>query len=154
MRKKEKPVLIRMTAMASYEGIQDDPIRFMTTGTMTQPGKEHYVIRYRESQQDEETGETVNSDIELDLQKNRVIMTRSGEFASTMVFARDQRFEGNYRTPYGDMNMAVYTRHLSCALGETGGSVSLRYQLNLQGAYASTNELHLEYRSEGGAGVQ
>ena len=154
MNKKGKPVLIHLIAKASYEGIQDDPIRFMTTGTLTQPGKDHYVIRYQESQQDEETGETVHSDIELDLQKNQVIMTRFGDFASTMVFSRDQRFEGSYRTPYGNMNLAVDTRHIHCALGEAEGSVSLKYQLHLQGAYASTNELHLEYRSNGGARVQ
>ena len=150
MGKKEKAVVIRLTATASYEGIHDDPIRFMTTGMMMQPGKEHCILRYRESQQDEATGEMVHADIELDLRKDRVIMTRSGDFSSTMVFARDQRFEGIYSTPYGKMDMAVYTRQLKCALGEISGTIHLKYQLNLQGAYASTNELHLEYQSEGG----
>ena len=152
--KKEKPVFINLTAMASYEGIQDYPIQFMTTGTLSRPEKEHYVIRYRESTTDEDTGKLVHADIELDLRKNQVIMTRSGDFSSIMVFSKDQRFEGQYSTPYGNMDMAVYTRQLKCALGEREGTMHLKYQLNLQGAYASTNELHLEYRSEEGGQVQ
>ncbi len=152
--KKEKSIIINLTAMASYEGIQDYPIQFMTTGTLSRPDKEHYVIRYRESTTDEDTGKLVHADIELDLRKNQVIMTRSGDFSSMMVFSKDQRFEGQYATPYGSMDMAVYTRQLNCALSEREGTMHLKYQLNLQGTYASTNELHLEYRSEEGGQVQ
>ena len=151
MKEKGKQVFINLTAMASYEGMADYPIQFMTTGMITKPEKERYVIRYRESQRDEATGETTDSDIELDMRKNSVIMTRTGEFASTMVFSREKRFEGKYTTPYGDMDMAVYTRQLNCALGEDSGTLHLKYQLNIQGNYASTNELHLVYKTEGAA---
>ena len=96
----------------------------------------------------------MGSYIELDLRKDQVMMTRNGEFASTMVFSRDRRFEGKYTTPYGEMDMAVDTRQLSCALGEREGTIHLRYHLNIQGNYASTNELHLVYRTEGNAAGQ
>ena len=154
MKDKGTPVLIRLKAMASYEGIESVPIQLMTMGTLTkQPEKEHYIIRYRETDRDETTGETMVSDVELDLKKNRVIMNRSGDFSNTMVFARDQRFDGQYRTPYGDMDMTVYTRHLQCSVGEKEGSLYLKYQLNLQGNYASTNELHLNYLTGKGKAV-
>ncbi len=145
MKSKGTSVFINLTALASYHGSIDDPVQFITTGILTRPEKEHYIIRYRESQPDEETGEMMDSDIELDLRKNRVIMTRTGDFASTMVFSRDQRFEGKYRTPYGDMDMAVFTHQLNCALGDRQGTMHLKYQLNIQGNYTSTNELHLVY---------
>ncbi len=153
MKEKGKQVFINLTAMASYEGIVDYPIQFMTTGLITKPERERYVIRYRESQKDESTGKTMDSDIELDMRKNSVIMTRTGEFTSTMVFSRDKRFEGKYITPFGDMDMAVYTRQLNCALGEESGTVHLKYQLNIQGNYTSTNELHLVYQTDSGAAV-
>ena len=147
MKKKETPVYINLTALASYNGMTDDPIQFITTGTLLRPEKEHYIIRYRESQQDEETGKITDSDIELDLRQNRVIMNRTGDFQSTMVFSREHRYEGKYRTPYGDMDMAVDTRQLNCALGEREGTMHLKYHLNIQGNYASTNELHLVYQT-------
>ena len=154
MKNKRTSVFINLTALASYHGAIDDPVQFITTGTLTRPEKEHYIIRYRESQEDADTGEMVNSDIELDMRKNRVIMTRTGEFASTMVFAPDRHFEGKYRTPYGDMDMAVFTRQLNCALGDQEGTMHLKYQLNIQGSYASTNELHLVYQAGDRIGKQ
>lgn len=154
MKKKENPVYINLTALASYNGTTDDPIQFITTGTISRPEKEHVILRYRESQPDGDTGKVMDSDIELDLRKDQVMMTRNGEFASTMVFSRDRRFEGKYTTPYGEMDMAVDTRQLSCALGEREGTIHLRYHLNIQGNYASTNELHLVYRTEGNAAGQ
>ncbi len=147
MKNRETPVFINLTSRATYEGGNVYPVQFITSGVLSRPEREHYVIRYRESQEDESTGEIVDSDIELDLSRDRVIMTRQGDFSSMMVFSRDRRFEGRYTTPYGDMEMAVFTRRLKCDLGEKEGSVHLEYQLHLQGSYASTNELHLAYQA-------
>ena len=90
--------------------------------------------------------ENICSVITLFLEKNRVTMMRKGDYANTMVFVPEQRFEGIYQTPFGNMDMAVLSRGVQCDIGERKGSVHLKYQLNLQGAYTSTNELHLEYR--------
>ena len=105
------------------------------------------MIRYTESMQDE-SGETMTSIVCLQMEKNRVTMTRQGDVTNTMVFIPKQRFEGVYQTPYGDMNMGVYARNVDCSIGPESGSLHLRYQLDLQGSYASTNELHLEYTTE------
>ena len=64
-----------------------------------------------------------------------------------MVFAKGQRFEGVYHTPYGEMDMAVFTKEAACKFGKTEGNIHLKYQLNIQGNYTSTNELHLEYKA-------
>ena len=77
-------------------------------------------------------------------------MERKGDFSSTMVFAKGQRFEGVYHTPYGEMDMAVFTKEAACRFGRSEGNLHLKYQLNIQGSYASTNELHLEYKAEKG----
>ena len=81
-------------------------------------------------------------------------MIRKGECSNTMVFVPDQRFEGTYQTPFGDMSMAVQARKVQCDIGEEKGSVHLKYQLDIQGAYASTNELHLEYTENRSESIQ
>ena len=43
--------------------------------------------------------------------------------------------------------MAVYTREAACRFGKSEGNIHLKYQLDIQGNYTSTNELHLEYRT-------
>lgn len=142
---KEKQVLINLLAIARYEHTPDYPIQFMTRGKLKLGINNDAVLEYTESQQDEDTGEISTALITLKMEKNSVTMTRKGDLSNTMVFIPEQRFEGVYRTPFGDMDMAVTSRGVHCDIGESKGSVHLKYQLDLQGSYTSTNELHLEY---------
>ena len=142
------PVFINLLAIARYDRTPDYPIQFMTTGKLFYTSKDEAFIQYAESQQDEETGEITRSDIVLSFRKGKITMERKGDFSNTMVFSRGQRFEGIYHTPYGEMDMAVYTKEAACHFGSSEGSMHLKYQLNIQGNYASSNELHLEYKAE------
>ena len=142
------PVFINLLAIARYDHMPDYPIQFMTVGNLCYTNPDDAVLQYAESQQDEETGEIIKADISLSLRDGRITMERKGDFSNTMVFAKGQRFEGVYHTPYGEMDMAVYTREAACRFGQSEGNIHLKYQLNIQGNYASTNELHLEYKSE------
>ena len=142
------PVFINLLAIARYDQMPDYPIQFMTVGSLHYTGPDEVLIQYVESQQDEETGEIMKSDISLFLHDGRITMERKGDYANTMVFAKGQRFEGVYHTPYGEMNMAVFTKEAACRFSRAEGNMHLKYQLNIQGSYASTNELHLEYRAD------
>ena len=146
--KNDTPVFINLLAIARYDRAPEYPIQFMTVGNLSYAGPDEALLQYVESQQDEETGEIIKADISLSFRDGRITMERKGDFANTMVFAKGQRFEGVYRTPYGEMDMAVFTREAACRLGKSEGNIHLKYQLNIQGSYASTNELHLEYRAE------
>ena len=148
MAQKEKPVLINLLATARYDQTPDYPIQFMTRGMLSLLPDGNAVIRYTESLRDDDTGETMTAQISLRMAGNRVTMTRQGDVTNTMVFVPRQRFEGVYQTPYGDMNMGVYARNVDCRIGPDSGSVHLKYQIDLQGSYTSSNELHLEYTAE------
>ena len=148
MENNQRPVFINLLSIARYDHMPDYPIQFMTVGKLSYQKPGHALLQYVESQQDEETGEITASDISLFVQDGRVTMERKGDFHNTMVFSRGQRFEGVYQTPYGDMNMAVYTKEADCRIGRDDGTLHLKYQLHIQGNYTSTNELHLEYRTD------
>ena len=154
MAKQPKPVLINLLATARYDHAPDYPIQFMTRGNLSFSGENEAVIAYTESLQDEDTGESMNALVSLQMKNGRVTMTRHGDISNTMVFIPRQRFEGIYQTPYGEINMGVYARDVDCRLGPDCGSIHLKYQLDLQGSYASTNELHLEYTSEQKGNIQ
>lgn len=145
---RKTPVFINLLAIARYDHMPDYPIQFMTVGNLSFSDPGEVQLQYVESQQDEETGEITRSDISLSLRDGKITMERKGPFSNTLVFAKGQRFEGVYHTPYGEMDMAVYTREATCKFGRKEGNIHLKYQLNVQGSYASTNELHLEYRAE------
>lgn len=149
MNQDHTPVLINLLATARYDRMPEVPIQFITVGKLFYHGPEDAQIQYVESQQDEETGEIMNSDISLTFSKDKITIQREGDFSNTMVFSNGKRFEGVYHTPYGEMDMAVYTREAACRIGSGDGSVHLKYQLSIQGNYTSTNELHLEYKTDG-----
>jgi len=142
------PVVINLLALARYNNMPAYPIQMMTRGSLSFPDGPGLLLEYKESLEDDDNGEVTTSDVALNIEENQVIMFRNGECMNTMVFDRKHRFEGTYHTPFGDMDMAVDTREVSCNMGIEHGRVFLRYLLHFNGNYASTNELHLEYFSE------
>jgi len=143
-----QPIWINLMAIASYDHMPEYPIQFMTAGKLWYQSPGNALLRYTESQQDETTGEITNCEISLTITDGKVSLVREGDYSNTLVFAENQRYEGVYHTPYGEIPMGVVARGVSCDIGPEKGSVHLRYELNMQGAYASTNELHLAYRTE------
>lgn len=142
---------VRLTLESSSrddDGAVDTPIRIMTTGKL-KPTSTGYMLRYVESATDEGTGEIMSSPVTLTLQPDRVVMNRAGEFGSTMVFVKDTRFQGLYHTPYGDMGLALYTTHVYCKAAKDKGTVRLEYQIDMNGRYAATQTIALDYVAEG-----
>ena len=146
--KENTPVLINLLATARYDQTPDFPIQFMTKGHLSMIREGEAMIEYTESIQDDDSGETMTAKVLLQLSGNRVTMTREGDVSNTMVFIPSHRSEGIYQTPYGSLNMGVYARNVDCRIGPDSGSVHLKYQLDIQGNYTSSNELHLEYHAE------
>lgn len=141
---------VRLTLKSSSrddDGAEDTPIRIMTTGKL-KPISTGFMLRYVESAADEGTGEITSSTVTLTLQPDRVVMSRAGEFGSTMVFVKDTRFEGLYHTPYGDMGLALYTTHVYCKADREKGTVRLEYQIDMNGHYAATQTIALDYVAE------
>ena len=137
------PILINLSALASYNGVPGDPAQLVTTGRLI-PARDGALLTYPEVLQDE-TGDTSEAEVELVLRRDQITMNRVGDFSSTMHFRRNKRFETKYHTPYGDMNMSLMTREARWTGKPEAGSVHLCYDVSMQGSYATTNEIHLEY---------
>ena len=145
---KKTPVLINLLAIAKYDQMPDYPIQLMTTGMLKRLDKDCAELTYTETQQDEDNGELIKADITLSISNKSVTMQRRGDYSNTMVFKKGQRYEGIYETPYGSMGLAVFARNVDCEIGDKNGAIHLKYQLDIQGNYSSSNELHLEYHAE------
>ncbi len=145
MKDKAMPVLLTLCGSSGDgSGEMDENIRVITTGQLKQTPS-GYMLRYQETQTDEGDGSVMTQDIILSMQPGRVTMTRLGDYGTSMVFVKDRRFEGKYHTPYGDLDMALFATQVQCDLTPERGSVSLKYQLDLQGSFAAMHALRLEY---------
>ena len=138
--KKNQQVLVSVMGWTHDDDDPMDSVRLLTTGTLNQ-GKNGWRIDYTETQPDNES-----SDVTLTLEQGVVTMQRSGHFATSMVFERGRRFEGNYHTPYGDLAMGVFPTHVKYQVQDgPQGQVDLTYQLDLQGQFAAVHELRIRF---------
>lgn len=141
---------VRLTLISSSHndrGDAEEPIRMMTTGQLRQTPR-GFMLRYEENLTDEDTGRIQTSPVIMTMQPGRVVMNRLGDFGTTLVFVKDTRFEGPYRTPYGEMDLAIYTTHVSTKLSPEKGSIRLEYQIDMNGGYAATQIIALDYVAE------
>ena len=144
--KKPKQVLVSITGWTREDDAPEDAMRLLTTGTLT--GEEDaWRIDYTETQPDDES-----HDVTLTMGKGVVTMQRTGPFGTSMVFEQGRRFEGSYRTPYGDLDMGVFATHVKYRVQEGPvGEVNLTYQLDLQGQFAAVHELRIRFCPAGGS---
>ena len=150
MKKQDKtPVLINLVStIRDEEGEQEAPMQLFCRGELKKTAS-GYLIRYQESMPTEDDSEMVTSDVILSLSEHRVTMSRPGEYGTTMVFVKDQRFEGAYHTPFGDMAMAVFPTQVKCRAADDAGMVHLEYQLDVQGRFTAMHPIHIDYCATG-----
>lgn len=133
------PVLISVLSNAHREEVVEDETMTMLTSGEMDLTDEKAVIRYEESIDEGMPPQKV----EVTIEDECLTMTRGGAYQTQMVFRIGCRYEGMYRTPYGEMDLAVYCTRLQYDLGDDGGEIELSYQLDLNGSFAAMHDLTL-----------
>lgn len=87
-----------------------------------------------------------NTRTTLKVEPGRVEIIRTGKNHSRLCFQEGLRHESPYRTPYGLLQLATVTHHLVTHMGQEGGTLSIRYQVEMEGQLASENHLQIEVR--------
>ena len=77
------------------------------------------------------------------INRGRAVMERTGDFSTTMVFEKGRRFDGAYRTPWGELAMGIYTVQVNASFGEEQASLRLVYQVDIQGRFTAMHDLTL-----------
>ena len=133
-------VLLSLHASASVEGEQGEAIQLLTTGEWTHE-KGIDLIRYEEALEDGGN----RTQVLLSLQDGGVTMLRQGAYETNMVFRKGQRYESQYTTPFGTMEMAIFCTKVNCAIKEHDGTLQLQYRLDLNGQYASMHQMEMRF---------
>ena len=136
-----KTVLLSITGVSKTNGYPDDAIKMFTTGYLSGEG-DSWKLKYSETAPDDITDK---NHITLTMNNGTVTMTNSQNKGADMVFVRGSRYQGVYRTPYGDLDMAVFPSVVEYHIGQGSGEINLSYQLDFDGQYASDHELHIIY---------
>ena len=136
----DKTVILSLNAASDIDGEPQDSIRLITAGTLS-PRENGYLLSYDETLDETEPPQHV----ELLLSPDGISMNRTGAFATDMVFRKDKRFECQYETPQGTLDMAIYCTKASYDVDEEGGSMHLAYQLDMAGQFVAVHDLTLQF---------
>ena len=138
---KKKEVLLSVSGWSQGQDEEkEDTVRLLTTGFLSRQG-EDWRIDYTETQDGNDA-----HDITLTMGRGVVMMQRKGPYQTSMVFEKGRRFEGSYVTPFGDLDMGIFSTKVRYSVDEAAeGEVQLQYQLDLQGQFAAMHELKIRF---------
>ena len=104
--------------------------------------KGQYFIDYDES---EATG-FEGSHAQLCIDNGKMTMTRTGTTFSNLVFEDGTRHYCHYGTEYGDCMVGITTQELRHSLGETGGTIHLKYTVDVNSGLMTENDITIRVK--------
>lgn len=144
----EKPVIISIRGTQATEPGQEDVMELVTQGTLAGQAGD-FSLSYRESELTGLEGTTTTFHIEAD----KITLTREGTLNSVMVFQEGQKTYAPYETPFGGIILGVNTKKAFSDMTETGGSISIRYIMEVENERVGENtfEIHVSEPTSGSA---
>lgn len=139
-----KKVYVSVVGTTTIDG-ENDKTELVTEGEYAmRNGK--YMLRYKEHLAD--FGTDCSTMIKID--KDTVVMTRSGSANTQMIFENGKRHLSHYETPMGSFTIGVSTDKLNVKVDSEGGDVEINYVLDINSSAQVENHLHLNIRGERG----
>jgi len=122
---------------------EEDQMEFITEGKLYERNGSTYLV-YEES----EFSGMPGCKTSLKLTDECIRMKRIGKgaaFGAEFIFEKGKRFQGSYRTPYGEFAMEVLTTNVINNLSEEGtGDIYIDYHVSLSGMTEGRNCLSIE----------
>ncbi|MDD6825664.1 MAG: DUF1934 domain-containing protein [Oscillospiraceae bacterium] len=139
MEKFSKPVMIKMKSIQDTDG-ESSEMELITEGNLSYDSG-----RYRVSYKDSEATGFENSVTSLEIEDQRfATITRDGDSPTNLVLEINKKHHCHYGTPYGDMMVGIYAHKIRNELSESGGSLYLKYTIDINSSYISDNEIILD----------
>ena len=137
----EKPVIISIRGVQSLEPGDEDVMELVTQGVLRQEEGEGFSLSYLESELTGLEGTLTTFHVGPD----KIVLQREGTLNSEMVFEEGQKHVSLYETPYGGLMLGVNTHRAKADLGAAGGSLSIRYALEVDSQPIGENsfEIHV-----------
>lgn len=140
MKSKKKDVLINIKGV-NFVDDDEDVIELFTTGEYYQQDGA-YFIAYEETQATGFEGSWTT----LQVQRDCVVMQRTGTSISQMIIEQGVRHQCHYDVGYGDMMIGVSGGQIKMNLDDTGGHLMFSYTIDFNSMYASTNEMYIQIK--------
>ncbi len=138
-----KDITLKITGKQSYDGIEEEQMKFITDGRLYVRGKAAFII-YDESEVSGMAGCTTT--IRADDCSLKMKRTGAEGMGTVLYFEEGKRFSSVYDTPYGAMGIEVLTDYVRNEIDtENGtGSINVEYQISMEGLAEGRNKITIE----------
>ena len=139
----KQAVVLSLRGCQRYDGQEPDVIELVTEGTMEfRDGG--WDISYEESEVTGLAGVTTTFRVE----PGKVILERTGNLRSRMVFEKGVPHDSLYQMAFGAMMITVCAEHLYFDIVPDGGMIDLVYSIDIENSTAGTVDYHLDIRAK------
>lgn len=136
----EKSAIISVRSFSDLN--KDEVIEVVTPGKF-HLGESEFKAVYEESEISGMDGTTTT----LVIKDEALILEREGSTTTRMEFKKGEEVVSLYNTPYGMMNINIYTKELDIDMDDDGGVIYTKYILGLEGQPGITTELKVKIRA-------
>ena len=133
------PVMLRIRGTQHYEDQEPEVIELTTEGTMEKQ-KEVWELSYEESDLTGLAGVTTA----FRVGPRGVVLKRTGAIENQMIFMEGRKHESLYRLDFGALMLTVKATKVSSAISETGGTLDIHYNIEIEDTSAGNVEYHIE----------
>ena len=137
-----KKALIKVIGKQNF-GDDHDKIELTTVGTFEET-EGSYILRYNEEQ--EPPTAPIKTTLSISKDEKTVSLMREGSHGSLLIIERSKRNLCNYATEFGDILMGIYGKNIELDCKEKGGSFRFDYDIDINGAISSQNEVEVTYK--------
>ena len=135
----QKDVVIEIKRIQEVDG-ETDCLEYMTTGQLGYDDQGCFYVSYDENEQMTATHTHVT------IGRHRVTLSRQGELNSDLVLEKGKRHLCYYDTGFGALMVGISTSELSSSIAENGGELRMRYTVDINSGYASSNEVNIKVK--------
>ena len=138
-----KTVTLSIRGQQSYAGQDPDVIELVTEGTL-EALDNGWKLYYEESDLTGLAGVSTTFQVE----DKTVTLIRSGRLNSQMVFQEGVPHDSLYQMEFGALMLTVCATQVETNLTEDGGTIDLKYSIEVEQNAAGMIEYHLEIKSK------
>jgi uncharacterized beta-barrel protein YwiB (DUF1934 family) len=131
-------VIIKMFSV-QYENGEKTESELMTKGVMKHKGTLSS-LSYEDS---EATGFEGSITSVIAKGKDYVSIVRNGTANSNLILETGRKHHCYYSTPFGSVNVGISTDKIENCLNENGGTIYMKYTIDVNSAFVSDNEIKL-----------
>ena len=136
-------VVLSVKGSQSYAGQEPDMIELVTTGTL-EDTTDGWKLCYEET---ELTGlQGVHTTFLI--QGDQITLSRTGKLNSEMIFRVGEPHDCLYRMEFGVLMLTVCATRVDANITPAGGTIDLRYSIEIEQNAAGIIEYHLEIQSK------